>query len=474
MRMIEQFTDFLEDTVNLNQTRIDRLEGHVYAIENFLNGSTYHATIERFSPQGSWAHKTIIKPIERGEFDADLVMFVKPLRGWSARDYVDDLYRVFGSSQRYKDKVSRGTRCAVLDYSGDFHLDIVPCVVNVDHQYKFNICNRKQNIFEPTASEEYTRWLTQRNEWTGRSGLQQVTRLLKYLRDIKKTFSVKSILLTTLLGNLIDLSDTHNQEIFFSDLPTSLKTLIGRLDVYLQANPALLVVQNPVLSQETFNRHWDQEKYENFRACIHRYREWIDDAYDEDDYNESIRKWRRVFGDDFARKEGQSVAMFSESVSLIKKTGYRDVVTAVLYKGSDFLSNLIPINLPHVKRLPWSIAKNTVPVKIIAKVYDNSGYHIISSGDVVEKNVKVQYEALHHNGFPFSHNEFVVKWQVVNTDEQANSANQLRGDFYSSDTYGVRSETTRYRGAHWVEAFVILKRNNQCLGRSGRFFIVVK
>ena len=101
---------------------------------------------------------------------------------------------------------------------------------------------------------------------------------MKYLRDIKGTFSVKSVLLTTLLGERIyDLESVFSSQ--FSDVPTSLKVLIGRLDDWLQTRPDMPTISNPVLTNENFNRHWDQAKYENFRNKINQYRRWIDDAY---------------------------------------------------------------------------------------------------------------------------------------------------------------------------------------------------
>jgi hypothetical protein len=48
---------------------------------------------------------------------------------------------------------------------------------------------------------------------------------------------------------------------YFSDLPTSLKNIVNWLDDFLQARPSMPVIENPVLSGEHFNRHWNQEKY---------------------------------------------------------------------------------------------------------------------------------------------------------------------------------------------------------------------
>ena len=74
---------------------------------------------------------------------------------------------------------------------------------------------------------------------------------------------------------------------------------------------------------------------------------------------------------------------------------------------------------------------------------------------------------------PFSTADYDVRWRVVNTDQEAAQARGLRGGFYKSDRPGARWESTAYHGAHWVEAFVIRKRDNICIGQSDRFFVVI-
>ena len=116
------------------------------------------------------------------------------------------------------------TRCATLTYAGDFCLDVVPCVVDRRSPGTLEVCNRKDDVFEPTNPLRYTAWLAERNLWVGSNHLQHVIRLIKYLRDIKGTFSAKSILLTTLIGSQINPLDAReeNQEglVFgFADRP---------------------------------------------------------------------------------------------------------------------------------------------------------------------------------------------------------------------------------------------------------------
>jgi len=475
MKLIEHFNNFLRETVNLNQSRINTLEQRVETIKSFLKESDYGANVRSFSAQGSWAHKTIIKPQTDKGFDADLVMFLDPQGGWDPAKYVADLYAVFRSHGTYQDKVSRHTRCIMIDYAGDFSLDVVPVIVeqNFLSTQSYKVCNRNENKFEPTAPHAYTDWLSNKNSSTGSNHLHKVIRLMKYLRDIKGTFSVKSVLLTTLLGERISTLDSVLSSPF-SDVPTSLKVLIGRLDDWLQTRPEMPTISNPVLPEESFNRHWDQEKYENFRRKINQYRIWIDDAHAEDDRDESIGKWQRVFGEEFAKGE---IVEKMAAVSFVSQDAVtQDWVATVIRQGAGVLMQ-IPNNLPHVKRPPWQFSSSRLGVTISAWEYarrdDRQPFRKLLSGDILTKNPEIRFQALDSTGFSFSDNDYDVQWRVVNTGQEAAERDALRGSFYSSDSHGIRWESTRYHGAHWVEAFVVLKRTGLLVGVSDRFFVVV-
>lgn len=189
MKHVGEFKTFLEGQVNLNKTRIETLTDRVETIENFLWRGDLGRIIKRFSSQGSWAHKTIIKPPGENGFDADLLMFVDPVPGWTANDYILKLRSLFLESKTYKDMVGLKNRCVTLNYAGDFELDVVPCVVErPGHTHRYEVCNRTDDRFEPTDSERYTEWFQHANNLAGGDHLVHVMRLIKYLRDTKTTF----------------------------------------------------------------------------------------------------------------------------------------------------------------------------------------------------------------------------------------------------------------------------------------------
>ena len=298
MKLVKYFEDFLRKNVDLNQSRLDILDSRVKTVTDLLKSKL--AGYRKYSPQGSYAHKTIIKPVaENDEFDADILVFIKDEAfdpDQFQEDYVKKIHDVFKGNGNYEDKVQLNTRCVTIDYAGDFHLDVVPCV---EYQGKFYICNRVEKKYEQTDGDGYRKWFAEKNRITGNNLLRKVTRLLKFLRDHKSNYSIKSILLTTLLGNHVYNSDEDSSA--FSDLPQALKALSNRINNFLQNNPQMPTVENPVLPGENFNRNWDGIKYRNFREKFNLYNTKINKAFEEKDHNKSVKLWREVFGDDFGK-----------------------------------------------------------------------------------------------------------------------------------------------------------------------------
>ena len=319
MKHITYFDDFLRDVVNLNQSRLDRLDTSVKAVTDFLkrNLSSF-MEVER---QGSYGLKTIIRPVKEGqEYDADITLYMKYDKDKKPEDYINDLYNCFRDNGTYKDKVHRRTRCVYLDYAGDFHLDIVPCITKADGSNW--VCNNKTNKFERTDGTGYRDWFNEKTRIT-HGNLKRVTRLLKFLRDHKGNFTAKSILLTTLIGMFVYGEDDGDN---FKTIPDALKTVSNRINNFLQRHPTMPTITNPVLPEEDFNRHWDQAKYENFREKFATYTEKINEAFDAKEHDDSVGKWRAVFGDEFGEKRGEDVDKSSGSNA--KHTGV-PAVTAV-------------------------------------------------------------------------------------------------------------------------------------------------
>lgn len=443
MRFAADFEAFLRDTVNLNQARIDDLQSRANAIEDFLGASELQDVFLDLVPAGSWAHRTIIKPVATNDtFDADLLLLLEQQPGWDAKDYLANVHTAFNASGTYKNMVGREprTRCVRVNYADEFHIDVVPYMERLGTNY---ITNRLEppetGRFELSNPEAFTQWVDDRQRVTNGYFIK-VVRLMKYLRDYKNTFSCKSIILKTLLGQDISDVEVILDSDCYSDLPTALRTIVRRLAESLPAT--MPAVMDPGGTGDDFTeRYRDEWNYENFRQCISRYADRIDEAHKETDREKSIALWRETFGDGF--KPGAALT----------KSAATSLSASEPWSRERFIDQE-PFGFPVQRSAACrvKIAGRVTGLKV-GQVYRKRGFRqfaLSKNGNRVPKNRSIRFTAETNVPGPYE-----MYWKVRNGGEEAAAAGELRGEIRRDEGQWVRVETTSYAGYHYVEAYVV-------------------
>lgn len=338
MKHTDYFKNFLETTVNLPQPKVDLLSARVDAIYNCLKADPdLKSRIKNKVPQGSWPQRTIIKPVNGNAFDGDFMIQMVEEPDWSdnLKKYGDAIYYVLDKTSPYKNMPhGRKCRCVYVNYAEKaMHVDVVPFVVREDGTQW--IINRDDNSWERTDTDGFTDWM-KKKDGIANKHLREVIRIMKYLRDHKNSWTgTKSILLTTLLGERVDEWRKVIDSGYYRDLPTALLHIVSDLDDYLQARPTKPVIADPSGSGTSFDHRWTQETYSHFRKRIHAHAAEIKDAYEETDFDKSVKKWQALFGDGFKAPAGSqssgssgarkfsdlSNAVAAASVSTVKHSG---------------------------------------------------------------------------------------------------------------------------------------------------------
>lgn len=457
MTFSDDFESFLRVEVNLDSARLDTLQEKVSEIEAFISAHSEFADLFLdVIPAGSWAHRTIIRPVDTNdEFDADILLYLKEQAGWQPKDYIENLYSAFCSSDEYKSIAHRMTRCVRIDYPGDFHVDVVPYVERYGHHY---ITNRSEpegkGRFELSYPEGLTEWIDECQRVTGGTFVK-VVRLAKYLRDYKNTFTCKSIILTTLLGNEVNAIEASYDSSLYGDVPSALVTLFGKLAVSLPLS--MPAVMDPGGSGDNFtDRYKDDWNYDNFRAQIVYYADKIKRASEETDRTKSIELWREVFGDVFKPGALPTVASLAPLTSALPAEGEQFI-------DRPPFSHTFELNPQYQARIT---ARCTgLRTGQIARRNGFRQFTLAKSGNRVPKNRNLQFRVTTDVPPPYT-----VYWKVRNGGTEAAAVKQLRGEITKDAGGGVKNETTSYKGTHYVECYVV--RDGRVLARDRQTVIV--
>ena len=306
MRHTSTFNDFLRGVVDLPQARLEQLNTNVNALYGALcNAETFGPHVLGKIPQGSWAHRTIIRPVDDLEFDADFLLRISEHPVWSnnPQEYLDQLEAALRAHGVYADMVENDikSRCVRVVYADEHHVDIVPYLILAGGRKV--IVHRDVNDWEDTDPEGFTGWMRE-HDTTANGNMRRVIRLIKFLRDYHDAFpDVPSIIITKLVGDTITTAKKLNG--LYGDVPATLSQVMADLDAFLQANTEKPSVEDPSGACDpegnpvTFDHRWSAVTYQSFRTSVNKYAAQISAAYFDPDEQSSLAQWQSIFGDGF-------------------------------------------------------------------------------------------------------------------------------------------------------------------------------
>jgi hypothetical protein len=439
------FQGFLVSTVNLKPWKLDLLDTRVAAITNaFQADSAVGSMYKEHLPQGSWAQQTIINPVGIfDEFDADILLHLEQDSDWNEdpKKYLQQVRAAFKRHSTYQSMVVRKNRCVRIDYANDCHVDVVPAITLDDGRQV--IINYAENIFEDTNPVGFADWMKERDDITG-GNLRRVIRLFKWLRDFKNTFSCPSIILTVMLGNRVGYWDSDAR---YSDIPTTLVNLLEDLSTWLDQHSAMPLLDDPSCPGTSFNHRWDEAKYSTFKKKVADYAAWAREAYDLQGVDDpaALVAWQKMFGTEFAAdevKEARSQVLANRV--LRAAAGLSGRATAVQTKDiapqEEFIHDKYgTLRLRYGARIDATVL-GTYP-KNLRRLR------------VVPKGRTLRFHLMTDTPEPYD-----VLWKVRNHGiEAARGVGDLRGQIRRGGSNGRNDhrESTRYRGTHYVEAYVV-------------------
>ena len=462
--------------------------------------STVRQAYPKVYTQGSFRLGTAIRPVsEEEDYDIDLVCELslsksqltqarlKKLLGKELEDYV--------KAHNMK-APEEGRRCWTLEYADEaqFHIDILPALPDAAHLRLFleqagyssewtdtaiAITDRDDPNFLritedwPNSNPKgYANWFHSKMrktfearrhamalevqssiedipEYKVHTPLQSAIQILKRHRDEMFTYRTDekpiSIIVTTLAAH------AYQEE---STISGALYNILSRMDEYIEERNGVTWIANPTNHSENFADRW-RELPERKKAFY----EWLSQA--RADFN--------------AAKEASNRDMATTALEprlggkLLKAANTCSPLNRFV-RGTRRFGKIL--NPRHKKSPPWT-RFDLGEVRIEHGIIKRNGFRpeqFRSDAPPLSKHRSLKFQAYTNVSKPFQ-----VYWQVVNTGQEAEEADGLRGGFDKGIvTEGklTKNESTLYSGTHSIECFIV--RNGYLAARSSQFIVNIR
>jgi len=331
LKLNDHFKKFVGN-ISLNPTRVERIDSAVRNWEKkFKEDEEIKDQFISYFTQGSYSTDTGVRPKSGEEFDADVVLVLEIEENDVPKEILNWIKDRIKSGSGFENRVKVKDRCVRIEYANDFHVDVVPAFQYGNH---IKIPSRKEGEWIETNPVGFTEWCNNINDKSD-GFFSKIAKILKHWRDEKvgKDTAPKSILLTTLVGN------AHIKKPSVAEtLVETLKVLVDDMDSLvgeLENDEDVPWVENPTLEGENLARNWTKVNAQRFLKKLTTLRDDCQDAMDEKDKDESIKKWQAIFGStDFPSSLGETENMarnIAAGVAMVNSKGQlnRDEGTAI-------------------------------------------------------------------------------------------------------------------------------------------------
>lgn len=261
----------------------------------------------KFYRQGSYAHRTIIDPLD-GDYDIDDGVYMD-LSGFESEPSTRTIHNWIVDAVEGHTQTPPNDRepCVRAIFKEGYHVDLPAYKVSKEDQKEVYHLAKKSAGWEKSDPRAMTDWFQQQVKDTS----PQVRRVVKYLKgwkDFRKTkSSVKfpSGLTLTILATEEFVSDIRD-DIAFQDTN---KAILDRLN----ANDEIWKPYEPT---ENMRDYLSDTQFDNFLGELEKLVTTGREAIDEENARTASEKWRKVLGDRFPLSDpdkGTGAKKFSEA-----------------------------------------------------------------------------------------------------------------------------------------------------------------
>lgn len=437
MSINEDFKKFLSD-IEPSGSTVKEISSTQQSLRDYLSShevySKHHLTTYL---SGSYAKHTAIRPAKGDENrDVDIIVETNYTIAENSAEVLRELRDVLLESDKYSS--ARLQTHSVGIQLSNLDIDVVPLVVKDGVYY---IGNSETGEWKRTNPKRHKEWSSEVNgEHDGK--YKPVVKIIKWWRREHCPEGVRWPKGITLEKMIAD--NFPEESAPYDDLVMSVFRSMH--DCYADDIEAgsVPVIRDPALSENNLALGYCIDDFRDFDAKVQSVIGLLDGEGSTDE------SWREILGGRFPSGSTKQAFSLSETV-------YMPVGKAVTVGWRD--------------ELPWPLKVKGFGIQIMAEAEtaDGQKYVIHNNDQPIPKGCEIIYHALRRPTIP----DDCIRWQIVNTGEEAAAVKCLRGEIVdTNEKKGSRKESTAYTGRHYVQCFAVL--GGRCIARSKEFFINVE
>src|SRR3989339_199158 len=451
---LEQFHEKIRMDYELNSILAEKRDIILNRIRDYLKDKGKPSFQEML--QGSYIMKTGVKPIENLGYDIDVALRLSI----NENDYTASEVRgwIYDAVKDHTEKVVSKGPCIRVIYKDGYHVDLVTYAVheNIFKETVFKLAH-KQNGWKdanPQGLLDYVDNIMTQFKDTEDSATKtnQFRRLVRYIRRWDdESLPIESGAKPSGLAYILLVNNLLNSKVINDNKSDDLSALIQICNGAGLISGRISIKKPTPEYEDVFGKinNDDMDGLKNRLKALAVILEQVDAESDE---IKACQLMKKHFGRDFPIPEA-------------KKSNSFETIGSFLRNSLEKTKSIFAVS--HRKQPKWSVnieGRANITASYICKGFRPQQFQ--SDGDPLPKKCSLQFKADTNVSWPYE-----VYWQVVNTGDEAELANSLRGDFYDGEYERagrfVRKESTLYKGKHWVECFVV--KDGICLARSGEF-----
>lgn len=430
------FDSFLTN-INPSKTTIDYISSVQTNLRDYLkNHSKYKDIFEDSFLSGSYAKHTSIRPVLGDKKrDVDIIVVTNYTSVNDSKNVIEELKDILVEKKIYESATVQ-SHSVGIELSG-IAIDIVPVIVDEDDDSLYYVGDVDTGDWIKTDPKGHKSWSTTINV-ENNNKYKPLVKIFKWWRRTNCPEDVKypkGITLEKIIADNIGESTIKTEDMLIETMQNIISAYKEDY-VDLEENPVIEDPSEKIEGNDLLSGYSEND----FKEFILKIEEHIELLNIEGTGNDV---WKKILGNEFP-----SETKISNSFEI-------SAITRCLTAS-------------HRQRPLWPYQRGGAAF-IQLTVTQSNGIIVdyTNNGEALEKYCSLQFKAVTTVKKPF-----IVKWQIVNTGEEAMMAKGLRGGFDDSDCNDIKNETTQYKGTHSVQCFIIKK--GVCVAKSKEFIINIK